>query len=84
MYLNSGIEISNIKTLFSSLCSRNNKNDNCEFISKIRVYNFFAINEIKNCDIIFVIKNGKILEKGTHDELIAQNGFYTKLNGHFK
>jgi hypothetical protein len=52
MYLNSGIEISNIKTLFSSLCSRNNNNDNCEFISKIRVYNFFAINEIKNCVII--------------------------------
>ena len=63
MYLNSGIEISNIKTHFSSLCSRNNNNDNGEFISKIRVYNFFAINEIKNwtiSDLTFYFKENKL------------------------
>ena len=38
------------------------------------------LSTVKNCDIIFVIKDGQIEEKGTHDELMAMNGFYTKLN----
>ena len=37
------------------------------------------LSTVKNCDIIFVIKDGQIEEKGTHDELMAMNGFYTKL-----
>lgn len=39
------------------------------------------LSTIKNCDRIFVIKNGKVFETGTHDQLIALNGFYTRLNG---
>ena len=31
-----------------------------------------------------MIKNGKVFEKGTHDELVSLNGFYTKLNGQYK
>jgi ABC-type multidrug transport system fused ATPase/permease subunit len=34
---------------------------------------------IKNADVIYVIKEGKALEKGNHDELLRLNGFYSKL-----
>ena len=34
---------------------------------------------IQNSDVICVLKNGAIIEKGTHDELIAKGGLYTKL-----
>ena len=33
----------------------------------------------KNADEIFVVTDGKILEHGSHDELLALNGEYTKL-----
>ncbi len=33
---------------------------------------------IKNADLILVFKDGKIIEKGTHAELIKQNGYYAK------
>ena len=31
---------------------------------------------IKNCDLIYVIDGGKVVEAGTHDELIKNNGKY--------
>lgn len=34
---------------------------------------------IQHADLIIVIDDGKIVESGTHRELIAQNGLYTKL-----
>ena len=34
---------------------------------------------IKECDVIFVLEQGKIVERGSHDELIAQNGRYQYL-----
>ena len=37
------------------------------------------LSTIKECDIILVMKDGNIIEQGTHDELLAKNGFYTKL-----
>ena len=37
------------------------------------------LSTIKNADMILVMKDGDIIEKGTHDELIAQNGFYSSL-----
>lgn len=37
------------------------------------------LSTIKNADCIFVMKDGDIIEQGTHDALLAQNGFYADL-----
>ena len=34
---------------------------------------------IQACDRILVLRNGKIAEDGTYDELIAENGFFAEL-----
>ena len=38
------------------------------------------LSTIKNADEICVMHNGEIVERGKHEELIALNGFYTKLH----
>lgn len=37
------------------------------------------LSTIQNADIILVMKDGKIIEKGNHETLLKQNGFYAKL-----
>lgn len=37
------------------------------------------LSTIKDADLILVMKDGDIIEQGTHDELIAKNGFYAEL-----
>ena len=36
---------------------------------------------IRRADIIFVVKDNQLQERGTHDELIAAGGFYSELYG---
>lgn len=38
------------------------------------------LSTIKSADRIYVIHEGRIVEQGTHDELIAKEGYYKKLN----
>ncbi len=38
------------------------------------------LSTIKNADEICIIHEGRIVERGTHDELLALNGYYKKLN----
>lgn len=37
------------------------------------------LSTIRHADCILVMKDGKVAEHGTHEELLAKNGFYTKL-----
>lgn len=36
----------------------------------------YRISSIKDADLILVLDNGHIIEHGTHDSLVAQNGYY--------
>lgn len=37
------------------------------------------LSTIRSADLVLVINNGEIIERGTHQELLAQQGFYHKL-----
>ncbi len=38
------------------------------------------VSTVRNADQIAVLVNGSIVELGTHDELVARNGYYTQLH----
>jgi len=35
---------------------------------------------VRNADVIYVIRDGSIIERGTHEELLRQSGLYSELN----
>ena len=37
------------------------------------------LSTIKDADIILVMKDGNVIEQGTHVELLAKNGFYAEI-----
>ena len=43
---------------------------------KTTIITAHRLSAIVHADLIIVMDNGKIIERGTHDELIAQNGWY--------
>ena len=37
------------------------------------------LSTIRNADTILVLKDGDVIESGSHEELLAKNGFYSEL-----
>ena len=37
------------------------------------------LSTVKEADLILVMKDGKIIEQGTHNDLLDKNGFYYEL-----
>ena len=37
------------------------------------------LSTIKNADLILVMRDGDVIERGTHEQLMEQNGFYAEL-----
>ncbi len=48
------------------------KNKSCLIIAH-------RLSTVVNCDFIYVLKNGAIVEKGTHKELMGKNSYYCEL-----
>ena len=36
----------------------------------------FNDNLFENCDVILVLQNGELVQMGSHEELMAQSGYY--------
>lgn len=55
---------------------------NMKHITKGRTTFIIAhrLSTVKNCDLIVVMDKGKIMEMGSHSELMQQNGYYKFLN----
>jgi ATP-binding cassette subfamily B protein len=52
---------------------------NLSTLSCTRIVIAHRLSTIQNADIILVIKNGEIIEQGSHQQLYLLNGFYTDL-----
>lgn len=46
--------------------------------SKTTIVIAHRITSVQDCDRIIVLDKGRVIEQGTHDELISNNGFYKK------
>ena len=43
---------------------------------KTLIISAHKVSSVKDCDLIVYLENGRIVEKGTYDELIAKNGIF--------
>jgi NHLM bacteriocin system ABC transporter peptidase/ATP-binding protein len=60
------------KTEYSTIKAINRRAVSCVVIAH-------RLSTIRDCDEIIVMKNGKVVERGKHDELYTNGGYYTDL-----
>lgn len=67
--------------------------NNLDFISEAKIYNTLFVkgkditmliiahrlSTIRNCDIIYVLDKGKVVEEGNHETLLRKKGYYYRL-----
>ena len=37
------------------------------------------VSSFENCDVILVVQDGKIVDKGSHEDLISRDGYYREV-----
>jgi ATP-binding cassette subfamily B protein len=52
-----------------------------QFVNRTVIIIAHRISTVRQCDTIVVLSNGSITEQGTHDQLLLNNGFYTRVYG---
>ena len=53
--------------------------DSLEALQCTRVVVAHRLSTVRHCDRIMVVDEGRIVEQGTYDELIAKNGIFAEL-----
>lgn len=53
--------------------------ESLDSLKSTRIVIAHRLSTIKNCDRIIVIDNGKIIEDGTFNELMGNNGYFAEL-----
>ena len=48
-------------------------------LGRTTIFISHRVSTVRNADSIVVLHGGRIVEQGTHDELVARNGYYTDL-----
>ncbi len=52
---------------------------NLSFLGCTRIAIAHRLSTIRNADIIFVVEGGEIVERGSHEQLLAKHGYYSNL-----
>ena len=80
-------KVSDIKRVFFDTKTEDDIQNSLKLLmsNKTSIVIAHRLSTIRNADNILVMKDGEIIEQGTHNKLIKKNGFYAKLyNAQFK